>query len=77
MKSGLGWVAVFILPASFYLISPGTMDAPLHANGITGLQLAVGILVGALYTANHFKVRIKTVFRELFTKNKKGTGAEG
>ena len=76
MKSCLSFAAISILP-SFYLMSRNMTDASLnHANGITGLQLAVGILVGALYTANHFKGRIKTFFKNLFSKSKKDTGTE-
>ncbi len=77
MKSCLSWAAMSILPSSFYLMSRNMTDAPLnHANGITGIQLAIGILVGALYTANHFKGRIKTFFNNLFSKSKKDTRME-
>jgi hypothetical protein len=77
MKSGLSRAAVFILPASLYLMSPGTTDASFsHANGITGLQLAIGILVGALYAANHFKGRIRTFFKNLPWESKKRQGTE-
>lgn len=53
-------------------MSRGVTDATLnHVNGITGLQLAIGILVGALYAANHFKGRIKAFFKSLFRQGEK------
>lgn len=66
-----------IMPASFYLMSRNMTDAAFsHGNGITAPQLAIGILVGVLYTANHFKGRIKTFFKDLSSKNKRGEGRE-
>ena len=67
-----------IIPASFYLMSRNIADASIiQGNGITALQLAIAILVGALYTANHFKSRIKTFFKALFSKTKRGEGTGG
>jgi len=68
---------MFIIPASL-LMSRNITDASIiQGNGITVPQLAVAILVGLLYTANHFKSRIKTFFKDLFSKTKRGEGTEG
>jgi len=66
-----------IIPASFYLSSNIGDASIIQGNGITAPQLAVAILVGVLYTANHFKSRIKTFFKDLFSKTKRGEGTEG
>jgi len=61
------------MPAYIYLMSSNMTDAAFsHGNGITALQLAIAVLVGALYTANHFKGRIKTFFKYLSSKSRKG-----
>jgi len=71
MKNCLSLAAMSVLP-SFYLMSRNMTDAAFsHGNGITALQLAIAVLVGALYTANHFKGRIKTF---LSTRLKVGKG---
>lgn len=78
MKNCSSLAALSIIPASFYLISRNIGDASIiQGNAITAPQLAVAILVGVLYTANHFKSRIKTFFNDLFSKTKSGEGREG
>jgi hypothetical protein len=72
MKNCLSLAAMSVLP-SFYLMSRDMTDAAFsHGNGITALQLAIAVLVGALYTANHFKGRIKTFFKYSSSKSRKG-----
>ena len=69
MKNCSSLAVMSILPASLYLMSGSMTDAAFsHGNGITSIQLAIVLLVGALYTANHFKGRIKTFFRYLSSK---------
>ena len=67
-----------LMPASLFLMSRDITDASIiQGNGITAPQLAIAILVGILYMANHFKARIKTFFSDLFSKTKKGEGTGG
>jgi hypothetical protein len=76
MKNCLSLAAMSVLP-SFYLMSRNMTDAPLsHGNGITALQLAIAVLVGALYTANHFKGRIKTFLNARLPKVGRGEGTK-
>jgi hypothetical protein len=73
MKDCSSLAAMSIMPASIYLMSSNMTDAAFsHGNGITALELAIALLVGALYTANHFKGRIKTFFKHLSSKSRKG-----
>jgi len=73
MKNCSSLAAMSIMPASIYLMSSNMTDAAFsHGNGITALELAIALLVGALYTANHFKGRIKTFFKHLSSKSRKG-----
>ena len=73
MKNCSSLAAMSIMPASIYLMSSNMTDAAFsHGNVITALELAIALLVGALYTANHFKGRIKTFFKHLSSKSRKG-----
>lgn len=72
MKNCSSLAVLSIIPASFYLVSRNGADASIiQGNGITATQLAVAILVGVLYTANHFKGRIKTFWGKLSSKRKR------
>ncbi len=55
------------LPAFLFMSFSGTADGSVdQAGSITALQLAVGILVFALYAVSHFRDRITTFLKSFF-----------
>ena len=61
-------IAAFI-PAVVYVTSPETADAGFNeGTGGAALKVIVAVLVGGLFAYNHYKSRINTFIRNLFSR---------
>ena len=70
-------IAAFI-PAVAYLASPETADAGFNeGTGGAALKVIVAVLVGGLFAYNHYKSRINTFIKNLFSREEKGTRTGG
>jgi len=64
-----------IIPAFFYFTLPGTSHAYLDpGTGSIILQAVIGVAVGGLFAVGLFWSRVKTFFKNLFSKDKKHEG---
>jgi len=74
MKKFIGVMAISVTPAFFILTFRHTATAP-YLDAGTGsiiIQALIGGLVGALFALKIFWGRIKTFFKNLFNRGRKG-----
>ncbi len=58
-----------VVPALFILAGPETIDAYLDpGTGSIIIQVVIGVAVGGLFTIKIFWTRIKTFFKNLFSR---------
>ena len=57
-----------VVPGSFFVLLAQTSDASAdQGDGVTAVQLAVGILVFLAYAINHYRARIRALLGGLFS----------
>ena len=63
---------ISVVPSIFYLTFPQTLDAYLDpGTGSIILQVVIGVAVGGLFTITLFWHRVKSFFKNLFSRGEK------
>ena len=72
MKRLIHLIKTPVVPAFFYFTFPETLDAYLDpGTGSIILQVVIGVAVGGLFTVGLFWHRVKTFFKNLFSRGEK------
>ena len=72
MKYFIRLIKTPVVPVFFYFTFPETLDAYLDpGTGSIILQVVIGVAVGGLFTITLFWHRVKTFFKNLFSRGEK------